>query len=142
MKRILLAVLLGVAQIVIAAPENARSIIARTLYAEARGESHEGRLAVASVIWLRGSGDATRMAQACISPRQFSCWNAGKLASGMGAAWLDCQAIATQMVTASFQPTLRADHYYAPRLCSPKWAKGKPYTTVGRHRFLMLGQHR
>jgi len=70
----------------------ALDVLARTLWGEARGEGETGQKAVAAVICtrvMRGAryqakwgtphplfGDGT-FKQACLRPRQFSCWNAG-----------------------------------------------------------------
>lgn len=54
-------------------------VLALTVYAEARGEPIEGRIAVACVIRNRvfdGRWGQT-YASVCLWPKQFSCWNAG-----------------------------------------------------------------
>src|SRR5512134_3045692 len=53
------------------------SVMARTVYGEARGEPHEGRLAVAHVILNRaraGGWFGAGVSEVCL---QFSCWNPG-----------------------------------------------------------------
>ena len=63
--------------------DNDIDTLARTLYGEARGESHTGKIAVANVVMNRVAlaskhphfGDGTA-AGACKAPWQFSCWNA------------------------------------------------------------------
>jgi N-acetylmuramoyl-L-alanine amidase len=54
--------------------EHDRVTLARTLYGEARGEPTEGQIAVAWVILLSLEG---AVAQVCLAPWQFSCWNQG-----------------------------------------------------------------
>ena len=55
-------------------------VMARTVFGEARGEPHEGRLAVAHVILNRarsgGWWDAG-VSEVCLKRWQFSCWNPG-----------------------------------------------------------------
>ena len=56
--------------------------LARTIYGEARGESEEGRMAVAAVVMNRvaigsGYGWPSSPAAVCRQKNQFSCWNAG-----------------------------------------------------------------
>ena len=54
-------------------------IMAKTIYGEARGETREGQIAVACVIFNRfRSGkwfSAKTLAGVCLKPLQFSCWN-------------------------------------------------------------------
>lgn len=56
-------------------------ILARTIYAEARGEPFEGQVAVAWVIKNRSLDRRARwprtVAEVCQQPKQFSCWNGG-----------------------------------------------------------------
>lgn len=51
-------------------------IAARTVYGESRGETSEGRLAVAHVIRnrLKTGRWGTTVAAVCLAPSQFSCW--------------------------------------------------------------------
>lgn len=62
-------------------------VLARTVWGEARGESEQGRVAVAHVALNRARiaaagkrrklfGDGT-VAGACLAAKQFSCWNPG-----------------------------------------------------------------
>lgn len=113
-------------------------VIARTLYAEAEGESYEGKKAVASVIWNRAKSNIGNIVSVIKKPKQFSCWNSGTPKTGKGQAWKDCVSIAKEMSSGSFTPTTNANHYYNPSLCNPSWAKGKKGTDIGHHRFLKL----
>ena len=58
------------------------TILARTIYGEARSEDDEGRRAIAHVVLNRvsrclsiGHGPDHTIAAACLRPFQFSCWN-------------------------------------------------------------------
>lgn len=123
---------------------SAEGVIARTLYAEARGESEAGIRAVASVIWNRaGSGSRARsperLAEVCLRPYQFSAWNNGRIPpKGSGMAWKMCEKIAREMISGGFSPGISARHYYAPkRLASPPaWARGRRSFDIGNHRFV------
>ena len=56
------------------------SVMARTVYGEGRGDSHEGRLAIAHVILNRaraGGWWGSAISEVCLKRWQFSCWNAG-----------------------------------------------------------------
>jgi N-acetylmuramoyl-L-alanine amidase len=54
-----------------------RVVLGLTLWGEARGESVAGRVAVAWVIKNRSKAWQTSIADVCLSPGQFSCWNPG-----------------------------------------------------------------
>lgn len=102
--------------------------IAKTLWAEARGEPHEGQVAVAWVIVNRsrsaayagglagGDGAAERV---CLAPYQFSCWlqsdpNYAKLQELEPEQYADQTKIAQGVADGDIvDPTAGADHYYA-----------------------------
>jgi len=122
--------------------------IAQTIYGEARGEPHEGQVAVAWVIvnrqrlhprWHRKS-----LAAICKAPYQFSCWNAGdpNRAKIEDVALNDhtfavCVHIAVDVLTGrSIDSTYGATHYYAATTPAPRWAVGKtPSARIGHHLF-------
>lgn len=132
-----------VAMVAIAFSANAKmtdaDTIAATLWLEARGEGREGIQAVASVIANRARKSGKTMAQECLKPKQFSCWNERAKevpANAKGEVWKFCKTTAKTMVEGTFKPTNNATHYYNPKLCNPKWgAKMKDVVTIGRHRF-------
>ena len=62
-------------------------IIALTLMAEARGETSEGRRAVASVIWHRAHERNQTWEDVCLAPKQFSCWNDRGPTEELAEAW-------------------------------------------------------
>jgi len=117
------------------------------LMLEAGGEQHNGKLAVASVIWNRAEGKAKNVRAVLTKRKQFSCLNDGvevavvkadcmRRGKSGAAAWLDCCLIAERMVDGTFQPTVEANHYYNPSLCSPSWGKAlRGKVTVGAHVF-------
>ena len=52
------------------------NIVARTLYMEAREDGETGLNLSMTVIWNRaGGGMASQLAEECLRPSQFSCWN-------------------------------------------------------------------
>jgi hypothetical protein len=56
------------------------SVMARTVFGEARGEPYQGRLAVAHVILNRvraGGWFGASVSEVCLKRWQFSCWNPG-----------------------------------------------------------------
>lgn len=116
-------------------------IIALTIFGEAAGEPHAGKMAVASVIWNRANGNPERLTQVCKAPRQFSCWNAGapRVPRDQPSqnAWAECADIASTMLDGSFEPTTEANHYFATWLKQrPSWAADMTeLETIGRHVF-------
>jgi len=62
---------------------NIVNAVARTIYAEAKGEGEKGQSAVASVIWNRAGGKADKLIGVISKPKQFSCWN------GYTGGWTD-----------------------------------------------------
>jgi hypothetical protein len=138
-------------------------VLARTIFAEARGEFTDGQVAVAYTVKHRAEiaaryvlehdkphplfGDGT-IADACLSSfhgiHQYSCWNMGdpSLAKALAADHSNpafCRAceIARQVIAGTVPDALPdTTHYFNPRVVAePAWAKGLPYHSIGRHRF-------
>lgn len=117
----------------------ADDVIAKTLYAEARGEGRRGLEYVASVINNRGVGDAEKCVEACLRPYQFSCWN-GKSdieVNRDSKEWELCLDFQTKIEAGTFKSITEAKHYYSSRIRMPKWARGKKSILVGKHYFVM-----
>lgn len=116
----------------------ADDIIAKTLYAEARGEGRRGLEWVASVICNRGKGNAEKCVKACLKPFQFSCWNdqSDVVVDRTLKAWAICLRLQKLIETGDFKPLTKAKHYYARSIKTPKWAKGKRSVLVGNHYFV------
>ena len=116
----------------------ADDVIAKTLYAEARGEGRRGLEYVASVIYNRGKGDAEKCVKACLKRKQFSCWN-GKSdikVNRNSKAWRICVELQEQIERGTFKPLTKAKHYYANTIKTPKWAQGKQSVLIGNHYFV------
>ena len=120
-------------------------ILTRTVWGEARGEPHAGKLAVAYVVinrfksgkWFAGK----TVASTCMKAQQFSCWNAGdakreKMCDATLADLDESQAAALAAVLGTQgDPTEGCTHYHYVGI-SPPWASGKqPHVTIGRHSF-------
>lgn len=131
-----------------------RDVVALTLYGEARGESLEGQLAVASVLLNRRADGrwGQTFTAVCRAPWQFSCWNVtdpnratlNRLAADLehgtvtDAALRRCLWLADGVVAGVLPSSVRrATHYYATSLRdTPKWAKtGTLVGRVGNHLF-------
>ena len=118
--------------------------IALTIFWEAAGESLEGRMAVASVIWNRAGGDFITCKAVCEKPGAFSCWERKNMkvpSNGMSRkAWRECRDIAENMADGEFVPTTEATHYHYVGT-TPYWASGmKHLKTIGRHKFYKEGE--
>lgn len=113
--------------------------IALTIFWEAAGESLEGRMAVASVIWNRAGGEFAACKAVCEKPGAFSCWKRKNMKvpnDGLSRkVWRECRGIAERMADGEFKPTIAATHYHNLGT-TPYWAAGmKHLKTIGRHKF-------
>ena len=140
---------------------SAINIVARTLWAEAKGEGETGMRAVASIIWNRAYSNPENLSKICFAPKQFSCWNAVspltnpeyksnkyviKIPSDVPAnkrnlkIWEDCKQIATEMVEGNFSPipALKDANSYA-RTGKVPW-KMIGNVTIGNHTFGTVSQ--
>jgi len=124
-------------------------IVARTLYGEARGQSKEGKIAVANVMANRvKSGTAWwgyDLTSVCLWPLQFSCWNHDdrnrsvilKASRSNDPEFLECLEIAAETVGGSIRDNTSGSlHYVNPTVANPNWLRGKtPVITIGDHVF-------
>lgn len=126
-------------------------VVARTLWAEARGEGFEGMVAAGWTIRNRVFDGKSKSwwgegwSGVCQKPWQFSCWNKNdpnyaymvgtKKIPDREYALAEKAAIAVSVGTDD--PTLGATHYYSTTMKSPPaWAKaGKQTVKIGRHIF-------
>ena len=119
-------------------------VVADTLYLEARGENPRGLRAVATVVYNRAKNTGKTFEAVCLQPFQFSCWNASrkrKIAPRRRSdvkAYNLCLQIENELLKGNFKPLGDWTHYYNPRLCSPKWARGVESVQIGSHVFLTL----
>jgi len=117
-------------------------ILAKTIFGEARGEPHEGQVAVACVIlnrwkskkWFAGP----TIAATCLKPYQFSCWNKSdpnsqkiaKLSYAQYSKYFDVIKEAE-----AHDVTNGATHYHTEGI-HPKWAEGiTPCKVFAHHVF-------
>ncbi|XHS76642.1 cell wall hydrolase [Burkholderiaceae bacterium UC74_6] len=128
-----------------------QTILAKTLWGEARGEGVIGMQAVAAVVMnrLRVSYRGRTTAEAvCLDPKQFSCWNGDdvnlplieRLGTTSDTDYQDALGIAEQALAGRLpDPTLNSKHYLAttlPAAAMPTWARGKaPAIVIGRQAF-------
>lgn len=119
-------------------------VVADTLYFEARSESERGLRAVATVIYNRAQNTGKTFEAVCLQPFQFSCWNTSRKRKIAPRGRSDvkaynlCLQIENELLKGNFKPLGAWTHYYNPRLCSPKWARGVESVQIGSHVFLTL----
>lgn len=127
-------------------------VLARTIWAEARGEGQCGMEAVACVIMNRVNSGISwwgkTIITVCLKPWQFSCWNNDdpnkKKALEVtitNPLFKIAMEIAEKAVDGILDDiTNGADHYYSKSMKEPpKWAVDKkPVADVGNHLFFRL----
>lgn len=122
--------------------DNDLDVFARTLYGEAEANNAVDAKAIACVV-LNRLGHYPRwpgsIAEVCLQPWQFSCWNKNDpgrvriLKANDKDAWFrTCQDIARQAVYGIPDPTNGSTHYYATYVPVPKWVKKGKKTPVYR----------
>jgi N-acetylmuramoyl-L-alanine amidase len=118
--------------------------VARTVMAEAEGETYEGKVAVAAVIYNRVNHPGwwgTTIKDACLTSKQFSAWNDENPRRNKIGEWTLENRTFRMCLRAAIEaidrdPTHGADHYFAHNQVFPDWAEGKPVVVIGRHSFL------
>lgn len=125
-----------------------KEIMARTLWAEARGEGTEGIRAVAHAILNRFTAgkwySGKTVSEACLFPAQFSCWNdndpnrreLARLADD-DSALLACRGMVERVCAGDDDSTFGSTHYYAASMkVAPRWASsGQLKVQIGAHKF-------
>lgn len=128
-------------------------VTAQTVWGEARGESVEGRIAVAHVIRNRAllllrqrPTTLEPYVLVCKMPWQFSCWNVNdpnrallEALSLHNMAFAACLHVAVDVLSGQApSPVGHARHYFNPVAVArvPAWALGKtPLCSIGHHDF-------
>jgi len=126
--------------------ESTARIISYTIYAEARGEPFDGKMAVASVIKTRAMRAKMPLAEVCLQSRQFSCWNDLKAVPDFFITGEDLQPIDLEarmecygmawVLMVSKRKWDYLTHFYNPDKVTPDWAfELKGTRIIGRHVF-------
>jgi len=121
------------------------TVVALTVWGEARGEPPQGQLAVACVIrnrMMREPWTARDPGGVCLQRKQFSCWNqndpnGGAMLRALVDGALDDQLAIARNVFLRGQPDVTggATHYHAKSI-TPSWAASLRKTvTIGNHVF-------
>jgi N-acetylmuramoyl-L-alanine amidase len=128
------------------------NLMALTIYAEARGEPREGKIAVGSVILERvdhRDWDGKTIKEVCLWPYQFSCYLPNdpnrKMLKSIADNWdkeltnailQDCLYIAQDLISGAIERYPKALDYFNPKICHPDWAnKMKFIMSIGNHDF-------
>jgi N-acetylmuramoyl-L-alanine amidase len=120
--------------------------LARTLWGEARGESFEGKIAVAWVVRNRaerGGWWGKTVRDVCLKPLQFSAWNPSdpnraKMATLTIAdtSFRECLSAAAAVLGDVAPDMTNGSTNYHALSVNPEWAaKLTPTTTIGNHIF-------
>jgi len=125
-------------------PADEREVFAKTIYAEARGESREGWLWVAWVIKNRARMNkpywgGSKIRDVCLHPYQFECWN-GKndISIDEPGLYKDILQLIDQIYpSGGSDPTGGADHYNNPaKEGYPAWVSNCDVVRrIGNHVF-------
>lgn len=120
---------------------------ALAVYFEARGEIHEGQLAVALVVRNRVNRSGNNYCAIVFAPAQFSWtyYNISRLFPTSRNAWEKSLRIGHAVVTDPklIDITEGATHFYAPDLVSPIWAKfASSSRQIGGHMFIRIDSWR
>jgi spore germination cell wall hydrolase CwlJ-like protein len=129
---------------------NDQLILARTIYGEAAGEPDQGKRAVAQVVMNRASSGrySKNVADVCLQPSQFSCWNANDpnrskiidLQPNDDETFYLCFTIAGDALAGDIKVlTPAVMHYFADYISKPSWVLRSPDAfmekKIGHHLF-------
>lgn len=128
------------------APSDELDTLARTLWAEARGEGRRGMEAVACVVQNRvaqGGWWGNDIVSVCRKPWQFSCWNPGTRSleqllkvDPSDPHFALAREVAASSVDGKLLDFTRGARHYHTIDVQPAWARGRsPCFTLGRHIF-------
>lgn len=147
----------GIADVFPNAPPDAQDVLALSLWGEARGESDEGRRAVASVIYNRAQWKGNpnlfmrgitplesptlsgRIRAVCLAKSQFSCWKWNIFNQENPypcSQWTDCIMLSKVVTGGAWTPTVSSVYYHADYIKPPSWTKDlEVECKIGRHIF-------
>lgn len=130
----------------------AADTLARTIYGEARGESHLGRVAVANVIMNRVKRPGwwgRSIPEVCQKPYQFSCWNKDDpnrqkllLVQPTDKVFAECLEIAKRAIAGELADVTGGATHYMVKSITDKidWDDGMVQTAdIGAHVFFKEG---
>ena len=110
------------------------NLLARAVYAEARGEVYEGQVAIAAVILnrVRHSSFPNSVAGVIYQPGAFTAVSDGQINLTPNAT----AKKAAQDALNGWDPTYGCIYYFNPNTATSGWIWSRPYVlTIGKHRF-------
>lgn len=125
-------------------------ILARLIWGEARGESLDGKCAIANVVLNRMKSNGRYghgVKGVCLKPWQFSCFNANDpnlqgMISVKGATFKECLSVAKAALRGLLADnTIGATHYFNPKAIPGGWPASWDRTkmlrrsVIGNHQF-------
>ena len=133
---------------------NIANAVARTIFAEGKGEGEEGLDAIASVIWNRAGGKVDRFVPVISAKIQFSCWNGYKggwtdkdfkfripldALTTQKEDWKHCVELTEKMLNGSFKSTIGNRNSYMNKKTADKdnvesWGNDLDLD-IGKHSF-------
>lgn len=129
-------------------------VMARTMWAEARGEGRAALIAVGHVIRNRAAHPrwwGQSVIGVCKQPWQFSCWNRGDpnlpkllaVSASVDHIFAECIELAADIIGGRIpDPTQNSDSYFDTSIPTPVWARGiEPVFAVANLRFYRLELH-
>jgi len=113
---------------------NDLNLLTRAVYAEARGESYTGQVAIAAVILnrLKNPSFPNTVAGVIYQPGAFTCVDDGQINLSPN----DTARKAAQDALNGWDPSNGAIYYFNPATATNKWIWSRPaIITIGKHRF-------
>ena len=110
------------------------NLLARIVYAEARGEVYAGQVAIAAVVLnrVKSSSFPNSIAGVIYQPGAFTAVSDGQINMTPDST----AKKAAQDALNGWDPTYGSIYYFNPNTATSKWIWSRPYvTTIGKHRF-------
>lgn len=110
------------------------NLLAKCVYAEARGESYVGQVAVAAVILnrVKSASFPNSISGVIYQPYAFTCVNDGQINLSPNQTAFN----AAQDALNGWDPTYGAIYYYNPKTATSSWIRSRSTTiTIGKHVF-------
>lgn len=111
-------------------------LLARLIYAEARGESYQGQVAVGAVVLnrVKSSSFPNTISGVIYQPYAFTCVNDGQINLSPDNTALKAAKDAMN----GWDPTYGCLYYYNPRVATSSWIYSRPtVVTIGNHVFAL-----
>ena len=108
--------------------------VSRAVFAEARGESNTGKIAVAWVIKNRQDISGKKISE-IVKPGQFECWRK-PIPQNEEDAWHKCIKIAENVFYGDEEDPIDGATHFLSGNSNPTWVKKLQFTVkIGGHRF-------